>query len=132
MNAAPKKPKALIIDDDPSLRRLSQVLLERNGFDVSIADEGGEGVRQALINPPQVIILDIMMEGLHGFEVCKMLRASSALRRTAIIVTSGKSYKPDIDKAMELGADSYIVKPFSPKELVEIAIEHMNTRASQP
>ena len=71
------------------------------------------------------------MEGLHGFEVCKMLRANSNLRRTAIIVTSGKSYKPDIDKAMQLGADAYVVKPFLPKELLEIAIQHMNKRASQ-
>ena len=61
-----------------------------------------------------------------------MLRANSSMRRTAIIFTSAKSYKPDIDKAMELGADSYVVKPFSPKELLEIAIEHMNERASRP
>ena len=83
------------------------------------------------MNPPNIIILDIMMEGLHGFEVCKMLRANSSMRRTAIIIISGKSYKPDIDKAMELGADSYVVKPFSPKELLKIAIQHMNERASQ-
>ena len=132
MGAATKKPKALIIDDDPSLRRFSQVVLERHGFEVCLADEGGEGLRQALINPPQLIILDIMMEGLHGFEVCKMLRANSALRRTAIIITSGRSYKPDIDKAMELGADSYIVKPFSPKELLETATEHIKKRMSRP
>jgi DNA-binding response OmpR family regulator len=84
------------------------------------------------MNPPNIIILDIMMEGLHGFEVCKMLRANSSLRRTAIIMISGKSYKPDIDKAMELGADSYVVKPFSPKELLEIAVKHMKERESRP
>jgi two-component system, OmpR family, response regulator MtrA len=125
------KPKVLIIDDDPSLRRLVQVLFERDGFDVSLAGEGSEGVRLALMHPPHIIILDIMMEGLHGFEVCKMLRANSSLRHTAIIIISGKSYKPDIDKAMELGADSYVVKPFSPKELLQIAVEHMDKRASQ-
>jgi two-component system phosphate regulon response regulator PhoB len=129
--AAPKR-KALIIDDDASHRRLAQVVFERDGFEVSIAHDGSEGVRQALIKPPDVIILDLMMEGLHGFEVCKMLRANSNLRRTAIIVTSGKSYKADIDKAMQLGADSYIIKPFLPKELLEVAIQHMNKRAGQP
>jgi DNA-binding response OmpR family regulator len=98
---------------------------------VSLASDGSEGVHLALMDPPNVIILDIMMEGLHGFEVCKMLRANSSMQRTAIIIISGKSYKPDIDKAMELGADSYVVKPFSPKELLQIAIEHMNKRASQ-
>jgi DNA-binding response OmpR family regulator len=132
MDEAEPKRKVLIIDDDPSLRRLVQVVFEREGFDVSLAGEGSEGVRLALMNPPQIIILDIMMEGLHGFEVCKMLRANSSLRRTAIIIMSGKSYKPDIDKAIELGADSYVVKPFSPKELLKTAIEHMNERMSRP
>lgn len=131
MDATAPKRKVLIIDDDPSLRRLVQVLFERDGFEVSLASEGSEGIQLALMNPPHIIILDIMMEGLHGFEVCKMLRANSSMRRTAIIMISGKSYKPDIDKAMELGADAYVVKPFSPKELLQIAIEHMNKRASQ-
>jgi DNA-binding response OmpR family regulator len=105
MDTIAQKPKVLIIDDDPTLRRLVQVVFERDGFDVSLASEGSEGVRLALMNPPNIIILDIIMEGLHGFEVCKMLRANSSMRRTAIIMMSGKSYKPDIDRAMELGAD---------------------------
>jgi DNA-binding response OmpR family regulator len=128
---ATPKPKVLIIDDDPSLRRLVQVVFDRDGFETFVANEGSEGIRLALTNPPNIIILDIMMEGLHGFEVCKMLRANSSLRRTAIIIISGKSYKPDIDKAMELGADSYVVKPFSPKDLLEIAVKHMKERESR-
>jgi len=132
MDTTAPKPKVLIIDDDPSLRRLVQVLFERDGFDVALASEGSEGIHLALMNPPNIIILDIMMEGLHGFEVCKMLRANSSMRRTAIIIISGKSYKPDIDKAMELGADSYVVKPFSPKELLKVAIQYMNERVNQP
>ena len=132
MTATTPKPKVLIIDDDPSLRRLVQVVFDRDGFDTFLANDGSEGVQRALMNPPNIIILDIMMEGLHGFEVCKMLRANSSLRRTAIIIISGKSYKPDIDKAMQLGADSYVVKPFSPKDLLEIAVKHMKERESRP
>ncbi len=132
MNTTEQKPSVLIIDDDDSHRRLAQVIFEKNGFDVSVAIEGSEGVRQALVKPPSVIILDLMMEGLHGFEVCKMLRANSNMRRTAIIVTSGKSYKADVDKAIQLGADAYVVKPFLPKELIEIATLYMNLRANQP
>jgi len=131
MDVNTQKPRVLIIDDDPTLRRLEQVVFERDGFEVSLASDGSEGVRLALMNPPNIIILDIMMEGLHGFEVCKMLRANSSIRHTAIIITSGKSFKPDIDKAMELGADSYVVKPFSPKELLKIAIQYMHERASR-
>ena len=132
MDTIEKKLKALIIDDDPSHRRLAQVLFERGGFEVSVAQEGSDGVRQAMINVPDVIILDIMMEGLHGFEVCRMLRANSNLRHTAIIVTSGKSYKADIEKASELGADAYVVKPYSPKELIDLAVQHIHKRASLP
>jgi DNA-binding response OmpR family regulator len=131
MDIVPKS-TVLIIDDDASHRRLAQMIFERGGFEVSIATEGSEGVRQAMMRPPSIIILDLMMEGLHGFEVCKMLRANSNLRRTAIIVTSGKAYKADIDKAMQLGADAYVVKPFLPKELLEISIQKMNKRADQP
>ena len=132
MNSSGFKFHVLIIDDDASHRRLAQVVFERAGFEVTTAQEGGEGIHQALTKQPHIIILDIMMEGLHGFEVCKMLRSNSALRKTAIIITSGKSFKTDIDKAIQLGADAYLVKPFLPKELLDLAVQHMNKRASQP
>jgi DNA-binding response OmpR family regulator len=125
-----QKPKVLIIDDDASHRRLAQVVFERAGFEVLTAQEGGEGIHQALVKIPQIIVLDIMMEGLHGFEVCRMLRSNSSLHKTAVIITSGKSFKPDIDKAMQLGADAYLIKPFMPKELLDIAVKYMNKRAS--
>jgi DNA-binding response OmpR family regulator len=132
MDKAVPKPKVLIIDDSPTIRLIVKGVFERAGFDVSFASEGSEGVRLALMNPPNIIILDIMMEGLQGFEVCRMLRANSSMRRTAIIIISGKSYKPDIDRAIELGADSYVVKPFTPDEILKIALEHMKERANQP
>ena len=132
MDTTAKKPKVLIIDDSPTIRRIVQSVFEHEGFEVSFASDGSEGVRLALMNLPNIVLLDIMMEGLHGFEVCKMLRANSSLNRTAIIIMSGRSYKPDIDMAMALGADSYVVKPFSGEEILKIAVEHMNERASRP
>lgn len=132
MTESPQKPRVIIIDDDPLVQRLSRMIFEQGGFNVVVANDGGEGIRLALLNPPNVIILDIMMQGLHGFEVCKMLRAHSSLRHTAIIFTSAKSYRPDIGKAKELGADAYVVKPFSSKDLLSVAITSMNKRASIP
>ena len=132
MDTTAKKPKVLIIDDSPTIRRIVQSVFEHEGFEVSFASDGSEGVRLALMNLPNIVLLDIMMEGLHGFEVCKMLRANSSLNRSAIIMMSGRSYKPDIDMAMALGADSYVVKPFSGEEILKIAVEHMNERASRP
>ncbi len=132
MNASSQKPRVLIIDDDETHRRLAQSVFESNGFEAATVQEGGEGIRLALLDPPNVIIVDLMMEGLHGFEVCKMLRANSNLRHTAIIVTSGKSYKTDVDKAIQLGADAYIVKPYTSKEILDISTLYMNLRANQP
>jgi DNA-binding response OmpR family regulator len=132
MDTTAKKSKVLIIDDSPTIRRIVQSVFEREGFEVSFASDGSEGVRLALMNLPNIVLLDIMMEGLHGFEVCKMLRANSSLNRSAIVMMSGRSYKPDIDMALALGADSYVVKPFSGEEILKIAVEHMNERASRP
>jgi DNA-binding response OmpR family regulator len=132
MEAAADKPKILIIDDSPTIRLIVKSVFEPKGFDVMLATDGSEGVRQALMNPPNIIVLDIMMEGLHGFEVCKMLRTNSKLNKTAIIVVSGKSFKPDIDKAIQLGADEYVVKPFAKEEFYELALRCMNNRMSQP
>ena len=132
MDATAPKPRVLIIDDESSIRLFVKILFEHNGFEVSHADKGSEGVRLALINPPNIIILDIMMEGLNGFEVCTTLRANSSMRHTAIIMMSARSYQSDIDKAMELGADAYFVKPYSPEELLKTAIQHMHKRESQP
>ena len=132
MDAATPKQKVLVIDDDPTLRRLVQVIFERAGFDVSVASDGSEGIRLALMDPPHIVILDLIMKGLHGFEVCQTLRATASIQRTAIIIMSGKTHESDFDKALEFGADAYIVKPFSNKELIKIAVEHMNKRLSQP
>ncbi len=132
MDATLTRPKLLIIDDSPTIRLIVKSVFEPNGFDVSLATDGSQGVQLAMMNPPNIIVLDIMMEGLHGFEVCKMLRANSNLRRTAIIIVSGKSFKSDIDMAKQLGADAYVVKPFSPKEFLDIAIKHMDERMSMP
>jgi len=126
------RPKVLIIDDSPTQRRFAQMIFERNGFEVSSTGEGSEGIRLALINQPNVVILDLLMEDMHGFEVCKMLRSNTNLNKTAIIVTSAKSYKTDVDKALQLGADAYVVKPYEAKELLDIATLYMNLRMGKP
>jgi DNA-binding response OmpR family regulator len=131
MDTTAAKLKVLIIDDSSTIRLIVKGAFEKEGFNVSFASEGNEGVHLAFIDTPDIIILDIMMEGLQGFEVCKMLRSNTNLRHTAIIIISGKSYKSDIDRALKLGADSYVVKPFTPKEICEIAIEQMNKRRNQ-
>ena len=98
------------------------------GFTVLEADNGLDGLTVAEAEKPELILLDLIMPGMHGFGVCKQLRENPAFNKTAIIITSAKSYKPDIDKALELGADAYVIKPVEFDELFQIANEKMKQR----
>ncbi len=124
------KPKVLIVDDEDFFRGLVANGFEREGFTVLQADNGEDAVQVAGTEVPDLILLDLMMPRLLGFEVCRMLRQDIRFSSTTIIVMSAKSYKPDIDKATELGADAYVVKPFELSDIVKVAREHMNKRAN--
>jgi DNA-binding response OmpR family regulator len=100
----------------------------KKGFTVLEADNGLDGLTVAETEKPELILLDLIMPGMHGFAVCKQLRENPALDKSTIIITSSKSYKPDIDKALELGADAYIIKPVEFDELFQIATEKMEQR----
>lgn len=123
------KPKVLIVDDEDFFRRIVAMGFEREGFTVVQADNGEDAVSMAESEMPELILLDLVMPRLLGFEVCQKLRANEKFAKTAIIIMSAKSYKPDMDKAAELGADSYVVKPFELHELVKVAREQMVKRA---
>jgi DNA-binding response OmpR family regulator len=122
-------PSVLIIDDEPALRKIVSRVFEQRGYAVMEADNGVDGLNSALDSKPDLIVLDLMMPGIHGFEVCKGIRANKVGYRPVIIVTSAKSYKPDIDKATEVGADAFLVKPTDLNELLRIADEHLGNRA---
>lgn len=122
--------KVLLVDDEELFRRMIAMGLERHGFSVLQADNGDEAIKIAQREFPSLIILDLVMPGLLGFEVCATLRKDERFRKTPIIIMSAKSYKPDIDKAKELGADAYVVKPIEIEELVKLAREHLDKRTN--
>jgi DNA-binding response OmpR family regulator len=122
------KPRVLIIDDEDFFRQLVATGFEREGFTVVQADNGEDGIALAQTELPELILLDLVMPTLLGFEVCQMLRKDKRFAHTAIIVMSAKSFKPDMDKAAELGADGYVVKPFDFPDLMVVAREHINKR----
>ena len=101
---------------------------EREGFTVLQADNGEDAVKIAGAELPDLVLLDLVMPRLLGFEVCQMLRNDPRFSTTAIIIMSAKSYKPDMDKAAELGADAYVVKPFEITDVVKLARKHMDHR----
>jgi DNA-binding response OmpR family regulator len=124
----PVKPKVLIVDDEDFFRTIVANGFEREGFAVLQADNGEDAVEVASTELPELILLDLVMPRLLGFEVCQMLRKDQRFAHTAIIIMSAKSYKPDMDKAAELGADAYVVKPFEFSELMTVARDNMNKR----
>jgi DNA-binding response OmpR family regulator len=122
--------KVLLVDDEDFLRSFYSHYFVNKGFTVLEADNGLDGVRVAEVEKPDLLILDLVMPGMNGFGVCKQLRGNPSLDKTTIIIASSKSYKPDIDKALELGADAYVVKPVEFDELFKIATEKMKKRGS--
>ena len=114
--------KILIIEDEIEIADLEKDYLELSGFEVSIANDGRKGLAMALTEDYDLIILDLMLPGMDGFEVCKAIREK---KNIPIIMVSAK--KDDIDKirGLGLGADDYMTKPFSPSELVARVKAHM-------
>lgn len=114
--------KILIIEDEESIADLEKDYLELSGFEVSIRNTGDEGLRTALADEYDLIVLDLMLPGMDGFEICRHIREE---KNIPIIMVSAK--KDDIDKirGLGLGADDYMTKPFSPSELVARVKAHM-------
>ena len=124
--------KVLLVDDEDFLRSFYSHYFANKGFTVLEADNGLDGVKIAEAEKPELIILDVIMPVMHGFAACKLMRENPSLNKTTIIFTSSKSYKPDIDKAMELGADAYVIKPVEFDDLFRVASEKMKLRAGMP
>lgn len=108
----------LVIEDDPDIRELIGYNLKREGFETTLCTNGREGLQVALQRSVDLIILDLMMPELNGIEVCKRLREHPEKRTIPIIMLTAKSEETDIVYGLGVGADDYITKPFSSKELV--------------
>lgn len=107
----------LIIEDDPSLVELLRYNLENEGFDVSVARDGEEGLESVDTQVPDLVVLDWMLPNVSGIEVCRQLRQKSETRTMPVIMLTAKGEENDRVRGLETGADDYIVKPFSPAEL---------------
>lgn len=115
--------KILIVEDEVAIADLEKDYLELSGFDVEVANDGLIGYQKAMEEDYNLVILDLMLPGMDGFEICRKLRAE---KNTPIIMVSAK--KDDIDKirGLGLGADDYMTKPFSPSELVARVKAHLS------
>ncbi len=107
--------KALVVEDDKNIAELLRLYLEKDGFEVSIASDGGQGLRLAGEVEPDVILLDIMLPVMDGWQVCKEIRRTS---QVPIIMLTAKGETYDKVSGLEMGADDYVTKPFEVKELI--------------
>ena len=110
--------RILVIDDEPDLLELVRVNLHQAGYRVETAESGRRGLEQMRRSKPDLVILDLMLPDISGTELCRQVRADSELARTPIIMLTAKADEVDRVVGFELGADDYVTKPFSPRELV--------------
>jgi DNA-binding response OmpR family regulator len=110
--------KILIVDDDPIIRRFVGTLLVQNGYEVHEAEDGEAALQAAASLVPRLILLDLVMPYKDGFEVINRLKDDPATRQIPILVLSVKDREEDVVKALNLGADDYMIKPFNTQELL--------------
>jgi len=110
--------RILIVDDEPSIVISLEFLMRREGFEVSAARDGEEGLSAIRALRPDLVILDVMMPRLNGFEVCEAVRADPTLSDVRILMLTAKGREAEINKGLAVGANAYIPKPFSTHELV--------------
>ena len=111
--------RVLVVDDDPLVRNLLSAVLHDANFDLDEAVDGAEALAIAASRPPDVVVLDVMMPGLDGFDVCRTLRADPDFATTRIVILTAKSTPGARDEALRAGADAFFTKPFSPLDLIE-------------
>jgi len=117
--AKKNRTRVLVVDDDPLVRNLLSAVLHDANFDLDEAVDGAEALAIAASRPPDVVVLDVMMPGLDGFDVCRTLRADPDFATTRIVILTAKSTPGARDEALRAGADAFFTKPFSPLDLIE-------------
>jgi len=110
--------KLLIVDDEPNILTALEFLFRRSGYDVRLARDGGEALREVDAWRPDAMLLDIMMPVKNGYEVCQAVRERPELGAVKIVMLSAKGGEAEISKGLSLGADRYVTKPFSTQELL--------------
>jgi len=111
--------KILVVDDDPYILMSLEFLMRKNGYDVMVARNGTEALELVEKQVPHLVLLDIMMPDVDGYEICRHIKKSAKLKSTKVVFMSAKSKESDIQKSYDLGASLYITKPFSTRDLLK-------------
>ncbi|HTL11389.1 MAG TPA: response regulator transcription factor [Bdellovibrionota bacterium] len=124
--------RVLVIEDEEDIAELLKVNLEGQGHEVRVAHTGEDGLKAVQASEPDVVLLDLMLPGMDGLEICRRLRANAAPKtRIPIVMITAKGGEDDVVKGLEAGADDYVTKPFSPK-VVLARVQAVLRRSQQP
>jgi len=110
--------RILIVDDEPSIVISLQFLMTREGYEVALAGDGEAALQAIQANPPDLVILDVMMPKLNGFDVCQRIRSDPRYQAVRVLMLTAKGREVEMARGLALGADAYVTKPFSTKDLV--------------
>lgn len=110
--------KILIVDDEPNIVTALEYLLQRHGYDVLLAADGEAALEQVGAHRPDLVLLDVMLSLKSGYEVCRRIKEHADWKHIRIVMLSAKGREAEVSKGLSLGADSYVTKPFSNKDLV--------------
>jgi DNA-binding response OmpR family regulator len=111
--------KVLIADDEPSIVTALEFLLQRAGYESRVARNGDEALKVIEADPPDLVLLDVMMPAVSGYEVCKRIRERREWSHIKVVMLSAKGRDAEVAKGIAMGADLYVTKPFSTRELME-------------
>lgn len=120
--------RVMACDDDHVIRGLLEVNLEMEGYDVVTACDGQDALDKVREHAPDLILLDVMMPNLNGWQVAEALQADETTRHIPIIFLSARAMEADVEKGTSLGAVSYVTKPFDPIDLMELVAQHLRER----
>ncbi len=122
-NAAVESTKAmrkiLVVDDSPMLREMISGLLHKSGLSIAVAKDGSEAKEKIVSDPPDLVVLDVVMPNMNGYELCRWVKSNEATKQVLVVLCSSKGEEFDRYWGIKQGADAYVIKPFKPGELVE-------------
>ena len=130
MDASTDPKRVLVVDDEPNIVTSITFLMERAGFAVDVARDGNQALAALNQAIPDVVLLDVMMPGLDGYEVCQQIRKSDRHANTKIVMLTARGREMEKQRGLDVGADAYVTKPFSTRDLVRQVKDMLDYRPS--
>jgi len=119
----PSPKKVLIAEDEPNIVLSLEFLLKGAGYEVAVARDGSEALKLTGTLRPDLIVLDVMLPSVNGFEVCRQVRGNRETKDTRILILTARGRESEVEKGMAAGANAYLTKPFATKELMKAVVE---------